>query len=47
MGFGSINIEFLGADSQFDWLEISLVFDKSNRHTSLYDSYSVEQLQNT
>ena len=43
-GFDSINIDiyFLGANRQFDWLEISLAFDKSNRHMSLYDSYSVE-----
>ena len=30
----SINIDFLGANRQFDWLEISLVFDKSDKHTS-------------
>ena len=41
-GFDSINIEFLGANRQFYWLEMSLEFDKSNRHISLYDSYSVE-----
>ena len=30
----SINIDFLGANRQFDWLEISLVFDKSDKHMS-------------
>ena len=30
----SINIDFLGTNRQFDWLEISLVFDKSDKHTS-------------
>ena len=30
----SINIDFLGANRQFDWLEIFLVFDKSDKHTS-------------
>ena len=30
----SINIDFLGSNRQFDWLEISLVFDKSDKHTS-------------
>ena len=29
----SINIEFLGENRQFDWLEISLVYDKSEKHT--------------
>ena len=38
----SINIDFLGTNRQFYWLEISLVFDKSNEHTKIYDSYNVE-----
>ena len=25
---------------QFDWLEISLVYNKSNQHGSIYDSYN-------
>ena len=25
-----------------DWLEMSLVFDKSDKHTTIYDSYNVE-----
>ena len=37
----SINIDFLGANRQFDWLEMSLVFDKSDKHT-IYESYNVE-----
>ena len=37
----SINIDFLGANRQFDWLEMSLVFDKSDKHTT-YESYNVE-----
>ena len=24
----------------FDWLEISLVFNKSDKHTTIYDSYN-------
>ena len=38
----SINVDFLGSNRQFDWLEISLVYDKSQKHTTIYDSYNVE-----
>ena len=38
----SIAVDFLGSNRQQDWLEISLVFDKSNKHTTIYDSYNVE-----
>ena len=39
--FDSINVDFLGSNTQFDWLEISLVNDKSDKHT-IHDSYNVE-----
>ena len=39
-GSDSINVEFLGANRQFDWLEISIVNDKSDKHTTIYDSYN-------
>ena len=42
VGSDSINIDFLGSNRQFDWLEISLVFKKSDKNTTLYDSYNVE-----
>ena len=42
MGQGSIDVELLGANRQFDWLEISLVHDKSDKHTTIYDSYNRE-----
>ena len=32
----------MGANRQFDWLEISLAFNKSDKHTTLYDSYNLE-----
>ena len=32
-GQDSLNVEFLGSNRQFDWLEISIVSDKSNKHT--------------
>ena len=41
-GSGSLNIEFLGANRQFDWIEISIVNDKSDKHTTIYDSYNRE-----
>ena len=42
VGQDSIDIDFLGADRQFGWIEISLVYDKSDKHTIIYDSYNHE-----
>ena len=39
-GSDSLNVEFLGANRQFDWLEISIVNNKSDKHTTIYDSYN-------
>ena len=33
---------FKGAQRQFDWLEISIVYDKSYQHSTIYDSYDLE-----
>ena len=33
---------FKGAQRQFDWLEILIVYDKSCKHTTIYDSYDLE-----
>ena len=33
---------FKGGQREFDWLKISIVCDKSYRHTTIYDSYDVE-----
>ena len=41
-GSDGINIEFLGSNRQFDWLEISLVYNKSDKYTPIYDSYNVK-----
>ena len=41
-GSDSLNVEFLGANRQLDWLEISIVTDKSDKHTTSYDSYKRE-----
>ena len=41
-GSDSLSVEFLGANRQFDWIEISIVPDKSDKHTTIYDSYNRE-----
>ena len=41
-GQDSLNIDFLGANRHFDWIELSIVYDKSDKHTSIYDSYNIE-----
>ena len=33
---------FKGAQRQFDWLEIFIVYDKSFQHATIYDSYDLE-----
>ena len=40
-GSDSLNVE-LGLNRQFDWLEISIVPDKSDTQTTIYDSYNRE-----
>ena len=42
VGQDSLDVEFLGSNRQFDWLEISVVHDKSDKHTTIYDSYNRE-----
>ena len=34
-----LNVEFLGSNRQFDWIELSIVPDRSDKHTTIYDSY--------
>ena len=41
-GQDSLKIDFLGANRQFDWIELSIVYDKSDKHISIYDNYHVE-----
>ena len=38
----TLNVEFLGANRQFDWIEISIVPDKGDKHSSIYDNYNRE-----
>ena len=41
-GTQSFTCTFKGAQRQFDWLEISIAYDKSYQHTTIYDSYDLE-----
>ena len=42
VGQDSLNIDFLAFQRQFNWLELSIVYDKSDKHTAIYDSYNIE-----
>ena len=42
VGSQSHVVEFKGTNKQFSFIEISLVFDKSEQHNSIYDSYNFE-----
>ena len=41
-GSQEFTMGFKGCDRQFDWLEISLLYDKSDKHLTIYDSYNAE-----
>ena len=41
-GAQTISVDFQGASRELNWLEISLVYDKSYAHEAVYDSYDVE-----
>ena len=41
-GSQDFTVDFQGANRQFDWIEISLVYDKSDKHLSPYDSDNLE-----
>ena len=38
----SLSVSFKGTQRQFEWLEISLIYDKSYQHLKIYDSYDLE-----
>ena len=38
VGLQELDVDFKGCKRQFDWLEISLVYNKSDKHTTIYDS---------
>ena len=35
VGQDTLDIDFLGANRQFDWLELSLVYDKGDKHNTV------------
>ena len=41
-GSQTVSVDSLGASRQFDWLEISLVYDRSISHETVYYSYDLE-----
>ena len=38
----TVNVNFEGAIRQFSWLETLLVYDKSDQHQMMYDSYNAK-----
>ena len=42
VGSQSLVVYFVGANRQFAFLELSLVYDKSDQHKTIYYSYNVE-----
>ena len=40
VGQDSLNVEFLGSNRQFEWIEISIAPDKSDKHPTIYDRYN-------
>ena len=41
-GTQSLTVTFKGVQRQFEWLKISLVYDKSYQHLTIYNSYDLE-----
>ena len=42
IGIQTYKVEFATANWQFDWLEISLVYDKRDKYWTIYGSYNTE-----
>ena len=42
VGTQSLKVNFRGLNKQIEWLEISLVFHKSDQHQTVYNSYDVK-----
>ena len=42
VGSQEFTADFQGANRQFDWIEISLLCDKSDKRLTSYDSFNVE-----
>lgn len=35
-------VEYAAAKKHFDWLEISMLYGKKNKHATIYDGYNAE-----
>ena len=44
VGQDSLDDEFLGSNRQFDWLEILVVHDKRDKHTTIYEAATGREL---
>ena len=42
IGSQELTVSFKGCERQFDWLEVCLVYNKSDKHLKICDSYNVE-----
>ena len=38
----SVNVNFIGSNRPFSFIEISLLYDKSDQHNTIYDTHNVE-----
>ena len=41
-GQQDFTVDFIGSNRQFDWVEILLVYDKSDKQLTIYDSYNAQ-----
>ena len=46
VGAQTVSVDFQGAAREINWLEISLEYDKSYAHETVYDSYGLELAAN-
>ena len=44
VGSVSLTVESYGSNRQFDWLELLLVYNKSDKHLAIYNSYNVKHV---
>ena len=42
IGMLEFTVDFKGCNRQFDWLEVSLVYDRNDKHLTIYESYNAE-----
>ena len=42
IGSHEFTVDFKGCNRQLDWFEISLLYNKSDKHLTIYNSYNAE-----